>query len=296
MAEVYATARFVLEAAQSGFEHLFEPRVRAIANSLTFICASAGNHGIAVAAGAKLFGARARVHLPRSAPVRFAARLEELGAHVCWSGDAYDDALEHAREDARIAGGILLADSAASLDDRGPALVMEGYTIIGRELQEHFERIDVWPTHVFLQAGVGSLAAALACHIRRHWPAQPEIIVVEPEAAACLQASHGAGRSTRVDGPPSSMHRLDCKAPSLLALPILSAAEVRYATVTDAQAQSAVEALQCLGVATTHSGAAGYAAFRNYLQRSPPRVMRPLVLATEGRAPTTSSHEDAKHA
>ena len=60
-------------------------------------------------------------------------------------------------------------------------------------MRQHFLAVNNWPSHVFLQAGVGGMAAAIAFHIRQHWDTQPQIIVVEPDAAPCLFESNKRG-------------------------------------------------------------------------------------------------------
>jgi diaminopropionate ammonia-lyase len=244
----------------------------------TFVCGSAGNHGVAVAAGARHFGVRARVHLPLSAPLSFAAQITKLGGEVVWSDATYEGALTNAALDARSSGAIHLSDRAASLDDEAPRLVMEGYTVIAEEARAAFAARGCWPTHVFLQAGVGSFAAAVSAHIRACWSEQPEIVVVEPELAACLAASiHGGS----VGAGASVMHRLDCKIASALAIPVLQAAGVTYASVSDASAIEAAAQLAAMGAATTPSGAAGYAAWRTWSKHNAARSARPLVFVTE---------------
>ena len=78
---------------------------------------------------------------------------------------------------------------------------MEGYTVMAEEMRAGFQAEDLWPTHVFLQAGVGGLAAAITSHIRSLWPHQPTITVVEPDSAACLMESHRRETLTEVTGP-----------------------------------------------------------------------------------------------
>jgi diaminopropionate ammonia-lyase len=246
--------------------------------SPTFVCASAGNHGYAVAIGARLLGAKARVHLSRSTPLPFVARLRLAGAEVVISEGRYDDILQEARVDAAATGAILLSDTATPDHTRPPALVMEGYAIIAEELRTVFEVSGHWPTHVFLQAGVGGLAAAIAHRVRASWREQPALIVVEPDAASCLAASARAGRPVRVEGPDSVMGRLDCKAPSILAHAVLARCDVDYVAVSDAAARTAAERLAFAGLATTPSGAAGFAALRT-ADLSPDA--RPLILLTE---------------
>jgi diaminopropionate ammonia-lyase len=245
----------------------------------TFVCASAGNHGYAVATGARLLGARARVHLSRSTPTPFVARLQLAGAEVVISDARYDDLLLEAQADAAATGAILLSDTATPGHIRPPALVMEGYTVIAEELRTVFEVSGRWPTHVFLQAGVGGLAAAIAHRVRATWREQPALIIVEPEAAPCLAASARAGRPVRVEGPDSVMGRLDCKAPSILAHAVLARCDVDYAVVSDTAARNAAEHLAFAGLATTPSGAAGFAASRS---ADLPADARPLIFLTEG--------------
>ncbi|MCV2891216.1 pyridoxal-phosphate dependent enzyme [Ruegeria aquimaris] len=286
----YAVAR-ILDAAwhrQTG-ETLTPARyqdddVRAFAAEFTFVCASAGNHGMGVAAGAAAMGAKARIHLAATVPGGFADRLRALGAEVVRSGKVYDESVDAAIADAESSCAVLLADGTWPGYTEIPKWVMEGYCVIAEELRESFEASGQWPTHVFLQAGVGGLAAAMAYMIRRNWSQQPELIVVEPEAAACLQASHRAGRPTRADGPDSEMGRLDCKEPSIVAWAALEAAGVTYVALSEEEGAAAAEAVTALGIATTPSGAAGYAGLLKHpVKVAGGEVIRPLIIVSEGR-------------
>jgi diaminopropionate ammonia-lyase len=280
---VYAVFRIVADRAGLAVEPASAdaPAFRDAAAGLVFVCASAGNHGLSVAAGAAVFGARARVHLSETVPEGFAARLRAKGAQVVRSGADYEASIAAAIRDAAETGAIHLADGSWPGYVARPRLIMEGYTVMADELRRDFEAGGEWPTHLFLQAGVGGMAGAVADMVRRSWTVQPEIVVVEPEAAPCLAASHAAGRPTRADGPVSCMGRLDCKEPSIIAFSLLEAAGVSYATVSDAEAEAACAALEAEGVLTTPSGAAGYAALT---AQSLPAGARPLVVASEGRA------------
>lgn len=256
--------------------------VKAFAATHTFVCASAGNHGIGVASGARKMGAKARIHLAKTVPEGFADRLKAMGAEVVRSGAVYEDSVAAAIADADQTGATLLADGTWEGYTEIPKWVMEGYCVIAEELRVAYEASGRWPTHVYLQAGVGGLAAAMAHMIRLNWAEQPELIVVEPVAAACLKASHLAGIATRGDGPESSMGRLDCKDPSIVAWDVLERCGVRYETLTEEQGEAATAALADLGVATTPSGAAGYGALCKDLIEQPDRKgMNPLVIISE---------------
>jgi len=289
---IYAIAAFLLQQWQEETGTSLEPRrlfdrdVKDWSNRFTFICASAGNHGVAVAKGAQLFNARCRVHLSESVPLEFQEKLTDLSAIVMRSGATYEDSMVAAKLDSESGGqeDILLSDSSWPGYTRMPRLVMEGYTVMAEEMRKSFLETNTWPTHVFLQAGVGGMAAAVAYHIRNTWAQQPEIIVVEPEAAPCLLESEKAGVPTAVSGPVSAMGRLDCKEPSLLAFEILQQAADRFVCVSESEADTAVIQLAESGIATTPSGAAGMAAMlaASRLEIGMSEGSICLVIATEG--------------
>lgn len=287
----YAVAR-ILDAAWQEMtgealttDRLKDADVRAFAATQTFVCASAGNHGMGVAAGARAVGARARIHLARTVPGGFADRLRALGAEVERSGDVYDESVAAAIDDARRTGATLLADGTWPGYTEIPKWVMEGYCVIAEELRASFEASGRWPTHVYLQAGVGGLAAAMAHMVRLNWAEQPELIVVEPEFAACLKSSHEAGHAVRAEGPESNMGRLDCKEPSIVAWAALERCNVRYVTLSEGEGEAAAAAVTALGIATTPSGAAGYGALCKDLSLAGTgRELRPLVIISEGVA------------
>ncbi len=237
--------------------------VRTFAKSLTFVCASAGNHGLAVASGANIFGAKARIHLASNVPAAFISRLKDKGAEVIISGNTYEESVAAAIADADLNKGILLADGSWKGYTGPPALVMEGYTVLAEEARSQFESFGVWPTHVFLQAGVGGMAAAIAYMIRENWPEQPKIVIVEPQAAPCLRESNLAGKLITVNGPVSNMGRLDCKTPSIISLDVINQCADYFVVISDEDANAAVDLARENGIQTTPSGAAGLAAVMN---------------------------------
>jgi len=259
-------------------DSFFLDEFKSCARGLTFVCASAGNHGLAVAAGAQIFGAKARIHLSDTVPENFAERLIKKNAQVVRSGANYEESIEAAIADAKSNEAIHLADGSWPGYIEPPRLVMEGYTIMAKELCDEFERLNDWPTHVYLQAGVGGFAGAVALEIRNSWREQPKIIIVEPDAAPCLKQSIEHGKILTVEGPVSEMGRLDCKTPSMLAFDILSEAANEFCLITEEQAQNAARLSNEMGLATSPSGAAGLAA----LLANPHKDASSLVFFTEG--------------
>ncbi|RBI83784.1 PLP-dependent lyase/thiolase [Rhodosalinus halophilus] len=223
----------------------------------SFVTASAGNHGLSVAAGARLFGAQAQIFLAETVPEGFAARLRAKGAEVVRAGATYEESMAAAERAAETQGWTLLSDSSWPGYTELPWRVMEGYLQLAAEAAE---QIGAPPTHILLQAGVGGLAAAVAAHARAVWGDAPTIVVVEPEAAPALIESIRAGRLVTTEGPVSAMGRLDCKTPSMIALAGLAQDADLFLTVSEAEAEAAVGALEAEGMPTTPSGAAGVAA------------------------------------
>ncbi len=223
----------------------------------TYVAASAGNHGLSVAAGAAVFGARAVIYLAETVPDAFADRLRAKGAEVVRAGAIYEESMEAAEDAARINGWTLLSDSTWDGYVDPALLVMEGYLQMAAEI---VRQMPEPPTHILLQAGVGGLATALAAHFRAVWGDGPVILVVEPEVAPALHHSIVAGEMVTTEGPVSSMGRLDCKTPSQVALAGLSRDADGFLLIGEEAVARGVERLDALGLHTTPSGAAGIAA------------------------------------
>lgn len=223
----------------------------------TFVTASAGNHGLSVAAGARVFGAQAVVYIAETVPESFAERLRGYGATVVREGADYAASMAAAAKAAGGNGWELLSDSSWEGYIEAPHRLMEGYLRMAREA---VDQMPAPPTHVFLQAGVGGLAGAVAAYVRKVWGDTPQIIVVEPDAAPALQASIQAGACVFADGPDSIMGRLDCKEPSLIALNGLARDADQFLTLTDDQVAGLLPAMAAAGLATSASGGAGLAA------------------------------------
>ncbi|MBY6203018.1 pyridoxal-phosphate dependent enzyme [Maritalea mobilis] len=221
----------------------------------TYVAASAGNHGLSVAAGAGVFGARAVIYLSETVPAAFADLLRQKGAEVVVEGADYEASMAAAEARAAAEGWTLLSDSTWDGYDIGKG-VMEGYLAMAAEAAR---QIHEAPTHIFLQAGVGGLAAACAAYARRAWGDGPIITVVEPDAAETLMASIKAGRPTHAAGPVSTMGRLDCKDPSHIALKSLAQTADTFLSISDAECDDAISRLPAHGLATSPSGGAGFA-------------------------------------
>ncbi len=228
----HAIAREAAACASDALLHALQGRV--------YVTASAGNHGLSVAAGARLFGARAVIYLSATVPEAFADRLRVKGAQVVRAGADYEASMQAAADAAQAQGWTLLSDSSWPGYTDLPLRVMEGYLQLAAEVAQ---QIDTAPSHILLQAGVGGLAAAVAAHTRLVWGDGPQIIIVEPEAAPALIEGIRAGQVVETSGPASCMGRLDCKTASMIALNGLARDADVFVTISEADAMRAVDAL-----------------------------------------------------
>ena len=221
----------------------------------TYVTASAGNHGLSVAAGAKAFGAAAVIFLSQSVPEAFAKRLIAHGATVERAGETYEQSMSAAQAAAKDNGWTLLSDSSwpgySDLSHR----LMEGYTVFMAEAERQISA----PSHIFLQAGVGGLAGAAAAMARKTWGEAPVIVVVEPSHAPALHSCIQAGDFIAATGPGSAMGRLDCLEASLIALKGLAKDADVFALISEEEGQAGANYAATHQMESTPSGAAGLA-------------------------------------
>jgi diaminopropionate ammonia-lyase len=175
---------------------------RETAAGVTVAAATDGNHGRSVAWGAQMFGCKCVIYLHEYVSKTREAEIARFGAEIRRVPGHYDDSVRACARDTARYGWTLVADTSSDPADPVPARVMQGYTLIVEEL---LSQTPEPPTHVFVQAGVGGLAAAVAGHYRmRLQGARPRIIVVEPDRADCVFRSVAAGRPAPVPGSPDT--------------------------------------------------------------------------------------------
>lgn len=237
----YAVVRLVLEEASRilgrpvPYEQMHSDEVRKIAATLTVACATDGNHGRSVAQGAELIGARCVIFVHARVSDERVAAIARFGAEMVRVEGTYDDSVAEAARVAAERGWISVSDTSWPGYERVPGLVMQGYTAIMREALEILPEL---PTHVFVQAGVGGLAAAAAGYLAlAYGVARPTFVVVEPDRAACLYATAQAGHLVKIDhGDPTVMAMLECYEPSMVAWRVLSRAADAFMTVGEEDA------------------------------------------------------------
>jgi diaminopropionate ammonia-lyase len=195
-----------------------------VVSKLTVCCATDGNHGRSVAWGAKMFGCACVVIIHEHVSEYREAAIASYGARVVRIAGNYDDSLQIAAEDAQKYGWHVISDTSYPGYTQVTRQVMAGYTVMVDEIIRALPGARP-PTHVFVQGGVGGLAAAVCANLWWKYAAsRPRLIIVEPENAACLYASAVAGKRVHIGGDLDTvMAGLSCGEPSLIVWPLLSA-------------------------------------------------------------------------
>jgi diaminopropionate ammonia-lyase len=260
---------------------LMDGRYRAATSAITVTCATDGNHGRSVAWGAQRFGAACVIFVHESVSQGRRDAIAKWGAEIRVVPGTYDDAVREAQLEADAQGWFVVSDTSYPGYTEVPRDVMQGYRVMAEEAAD---QIGAAPTHVFIQGGVGGVAAAVSVQMRARFGSTPRLIVVEPDKAACLLASAEAGEPTTVPGTLDTlMAGLACGEPSLLAWQELERAAFAFMAVPD---ESAVACMRALAARTPpvvagESAVAGLAAL--LLAARDPLARTSLGLAPDSR-------------
>ncbi len=205
-------------------EMLQMPNFRQKTSKMTFITTTDGNHGKGVSWAAGVFGCRAYVYMPKGTVEARAEAIRKAGnAEVTITDMKYDDCVVWTAHLAEEHGWFLIQDTSWEGYEEVPTWIMQGYTTL---LYEAADQLPAVPTHVFLQAGVGSMAGAVAAAARQVWKRRNlHFYTVEPLEVACFYESF-----LRADGKPhmaigtglTEMAGLNCAVPCTIAWRLLS--------------------------------------------------------------------------
>ena len=209
------------------YDYLTSEAFRKDFGQATFFTATDGNHGRGVAWAAHKLGQRAVVHMPKgSSRARF-ENIAREGAQVTIEDVNYDECVRiAAAEAAQTDHGVVVQDTAWEGYEDIPTWIMQGYGTMANEAADQLRQLGVdRPTHVFVQAGVGSLAGAVIGYFANLFPQDPpKFVVVEAQAADCLYrgALANDGKPRIVDGDLQTiMAGLACGEPNTIAWDIL---------------------------------------------------------------------------
>ncbi|MEM8841585.1 MAG: diaminopropionate ammonia-lyase [Pseudomonadota bacterium] len=200
--------------------------------AITMVSATDGNHGRSLAWGCQKFGAPCRIYIHAEVSEGRAQAMRDYGAEVVRIDGDYDDSVALANCEAETNGWFVVSDTSWDGYTVPPRDVMAGYGVMTREI---CRALDQAPTHVFLQGGVGGMAAGVIAALAQYWGSDtPRAVIVEPDRAACLFESARRGKATTVEiAQETIMAGLSCGAPSELAWQILEQEASDFVIIPD---------------------------------------------------------------
>ena len=304
----FAIARYIAQqmgkdVSEMTYEYLTSERLRQEFGQATFYTATDGNHGRGVAWAANKLGQKAVVHMPKGSSKARYDNIKKEGAQVTIEELNYDDCVRLAAAEAEATkNGVIVQDTAWPGYEEIPSWIMQGYGTLASEAADQLRQIGVnRPTHIFVQAGVGSLAGAVQGFFQNLFPNDPpKVVVMEAMAADCLYrgALVGDGKPRTVDGDLTTiMAGLACGEPNTISWDILRNHTSAFAACPDWVSAKGMRmlAVPCLGdpvITSGESGAVGmgcldaimeddtYRDFREYLGLD--RFSQVLMISTEG--------------
>lgn len=180
----YLAGRLGMDISELPYDKMVSEEVRAKLGEVTFVTATDGNHGRGVAWTAHQLRQHAVVYMPKGSAAERLANIQAEGADASITDLNYDDAVRLANSQAEEKGWVMVQDTAWEGYEDIPAWIMQGYGTMGYEAHQ---QLPEKPTHIFLQAGVGSMAGAITGFFSSLYGAdRPIITIVEPNKADCL--------------------------------------------------------------------------------------------------------------
>lgn len=274
----YAIGRYIAErtgkdGAEMTYDYLISEEVRKKAGDITFISATDGNHGRGVAWTARQLGQQSVILMPKGSAKQRLENIAAEGAKARITELNYDDAVRLAYDMAQENGWVMVQDTAWEGYEDIPTWIMQGYMTMAYEAYRQLK--EVKPTHIFIQAGVGSLAGAVIGFFAGVYKEErPIMTVVEPDQAACIFATAKANDGKRhcVTGDMNTiMAGLACGEPNTVSLEILKEYADFYLSCPD---YVAAQGMRILGsplrgderVIAGESGAAAFGAVSEILR------------------------------
>lgn len=200
------------------FEYLKSAEVKELVGEITFAAASDGNHGKSVAWAADQFNQKSIVYMPKGTVQDRIDAITVLGGEVIVTDMNYDGCVSTVNKLGKEKGWEVILDTAAEGDPEVAAWVMQGYATMAYESYNQLKTLGIMPTHVFTQAGVGSMAAsAIGIWANHTAPNFPKFYTLEPHQADCYYRSglDKDGNAVSVDGDMDSISAgLACGVPN----------------------------------------------------------------------------------
>jgi len=213
-------------------QDLFNKTYESITKDITVSCATDGNHGKSVAWATQMFGCKCEIFIHSHVSSAREREIQKYGAKVNRIEGNYDDSVNIAAKVAKEKAYFTVSDTSYEGYLSVPKDVMQGYTIM---VDETINQMQEKPTHVFLQGGVGGMAAAVISFFHETYGKDaPIFVIVEPQNAACLLESARNNTPTIVHGDLDTvMAGLSCGEISLLAWDIIKNTVQNFLSISD---------------------------------------------------------------
>ncbi|EQE75185.1 diaminopropionate ammonia-lyase family protein [Clostridioides difficile CD181] len=234
----YLAQRLNTDISELGYDKLTSKEIKEKLGEITFFTATDGNHGRGVAWTANKLGQKSVVLMPKGSSEFRLNKIKGEGADASITDLNYDDAVRLANDYAEADDhGVMVQDTAWDGYEEIPAWIMQGYGTMAQEAIEQLKEYGVdRPTHVFVQAGVGSLAGAVQGYVASIYDECPITVVVEADEADCYykSAEAGDGKPRFVGGDmPTIMAGLACGEPNTIGFEVLKNHAAAFVSAPD---------------------------------------------------------------
>lgn len=234
----YLSSKLNKDISELSYEKLTSPETRKELGEITFVTATDGNHGRGVAWTANQLKQKAVVYMPKGSSLTRLENIRKEGATATIEDMNYDEAVRLAAKYAAENNGLVVQDTAWEGYEEIPTWIMQGYGTMALEALEQLNEYGVErPTHIFVQAGVGSLAGAVQGFFASVFPENcPITTIVEAEEADCLYRSAvaGDGKPRIVTGDmPTIMAGLACGEPNTIGWEVLKSYSSMFVSSPD---------------------------------------------------------------
>lgn len=275
--------RFNIGEDELSFEKLTSAEYSDVLSGLTFATATDGNHGRGVAWTANILGCKSVVYMPKGSCAERLENIRKENADASITDLSYDDAVRKAAADSKLYGWELIQDTAAPGYTAVPTNIMQGYMTMANEAEHQLGGVK--PTHVFLQAGVGSMAAAVLAYFASSMRTEkPAAVIVEADKADCIYRTAKAddGQLHFAEGEMDTMMAgLACGEPCSIAWDIIDKYAEGFVTIDDSAAAQAMIEYAANGIVAGESGCAGLGGLLSIFSTQDEDILKKLSLNSD---------------
>lgn len=177
-----------LDISELPYDKMISDETRSKIGDMTFITATDGNHGRSVAWTANRLKQKSVVYMSKGSSVEKLNNIKKLGATASITDINYDDTIRFSKNEAIKNGWTIVQDTTWEGYEEIPTWIMQGYSAMAYEALEELKEMNVKPTHIFLQAGVGAMAGGVTGLIASYFTDEkrPTVVIVEPNKADCV--------------------------------------------------------------------------------------------------------------